>query len=162
MGGKFGDMKAFIQKKAAQASQSVTSFVEHENTKATVAWTKEAARTAADEAVKLGKIVANSDMGKDAGRGAAIGAVVAVPIPLLGPVIGAVLGAGIGVAMGMKSGGAKSSAPSVAPSAPPSVAPSAPDIDIHKRFIDLDDLRQKGILTQEEFDVEKRKLLGKH
>jgi hypothetical protein len=157
MGGKFGDMKAFIQKKAEQASQSVTSFVEHENTKAAVAWSKEAAHTAADEAVKLGKRAAQSEMAKDAATGAAIGAAVAVPIPIIGPIFGAVVGAGAGMAMNLKSGGTKSSTPS-----DNKVAPSAPDIDIHKRLIDLDDLRQKGILTQEEFDAEKRKLLDKH
>jgi len=116
MGGKFADMKAFIQKKAEQASEFVTSFVAHENTKATVAWSKEAAHTATREAVKLGKRVANSEMGKDAATGAAFGAVVAVPIPIVGPIIGAVVGAGIGVAMNLKSDGKKSSAPSAAPS----------------------------------------------
>jgi hypothetical protein len=109
----------------------------------------------ADEAVELGRRAAKSEMGKDAATGAAIGAAVAVPIPIIGPIFGAVVGAGAGIAMGLKSGHSKESSRQGMPN-----QPNLSNIDFHKQLIDLDDLRQKGILTQEEFDVEKKKILG--
>lgn len=63
----------------------------------------------------------------------------------------AVVGAGVGIAVNLKSG--KGTAHS---NARPQIAS---DIDIHKRLIDLDDLRQKGILTQKEFEIQKKKVL---
>lgn len=115
-----------------------------------VAWTKKAVTTAADGTMELGKRAAKSEMCKDAATGAAIGAAVAVPIPLIGPLFGAVVGAGAGMAIGLKSGLSKKTDTSDR-----KTALNSPDLDIHKRLIDLDDLRQKGILSQEEFEVEK-------
>ncbi len=154
MNEKIEGMKAFFQEKADQASNSVKAFVDHEDTKAAVAWSKDAFNTATDEAVALGKRVADSEMGKDAATGAAIGAVVAVPIPIIGPIFGAIVGAGAGMAFGLKSGTSKKSA-----EPDKKTASQQPDMDIHKRLTDLDDLRQKGILSQDEFDVEKNKVL---
>lgn len=156
MSQKLEDLKAFIHKKADQTSQVVTAFSEHENTKAVAAWSKDKANIAADEAVKLGKRVGNSEMGKDAATGAAIGAVVAVPIPIIGPIFGAVVGAAAGVFMNLKSDGSKKTATHYEKE-----KPGTPDIDIHKRLMELDDLRQKGILSQEEFNLEKKKLLNR-
>ena len=116
----------------------------------------EVAKGIAIEAGHLAKRAAKSEMSKDAATGAAIGAAVAVPIPLIGPVFGAVVGAGAGLALGLRTGASKKSDNTDA-----KAAPQAPAVDIHKRLIDLDDLRQKGILSQEEFDVEKCKVLGK-
>ena len=132
------------------------AFVDHEDTKAVVAWTKDAVNTATDEAAALGKRVVNSELGKDAATGAAIGAVVAVPIPLIGPIFGAVVGAGAGMALGLRSGTSRKS-----DGIDNKTVQSPPDIDIHKKLIDLDDLRQKGILSQDEFDLEKQKILNR-
>lgn len=156
MNSKLESLKTFFKDKTEQATRSVNEFVENEDTKAAVAWTKAAVGHAADEAVELGKRAANSEMGKDAATGAAIGAVVAVPIPIIGPIFGAIVGAGAGVAMNLKSGGSKQSDVPVKAN-----TTGTPEASIHKRLIDLDDLRQKGILSQEEFDIEKRKILGK-
>jgi hypothetical protein len=141
---------------AKRTTHTVNTFVESEDTKAAVARTKSVVNAAADEAVEMGKRVANSEMGKDAATGAAIGAVVAIPIPVIGPIFGAIVGAGAGVVMNLKSGDSKKSTSSDGKTAQPT-----PDIDMHKRLIDLDDLRQKGILSQEEFDAEKRKVLSR-
>ena len=156
MKGRFEGMKAYIKEVAEKTTKSVNTFVEREDTKAAVAWTKQAVTTVADETVAMGKRAAKSEMGKDAATGAAIGAAVAVPIPIIGPIFGAVVGAGAGIALGLRSGASKNSDNTDA-----KAAPQAPAIDIHKRLIDLDDLRQKGILSQEEFEIEKSKVLGR-
>ncbi len=156
MTSKFEGFKSFVQNKAGQAAHSINTFVEREDTRAAFALTKSAVNAVADEALVFGKRVANSDIGKDAAKGAAIGAVVAVPIPIIGPIFGAIVGAGAGMALGFKSGTSKKSAEPDKKN-----TSQQPDIDIHKRLTDLDDLRQKGILSQEEFDVEKNKVLGR-
>lgn len=138
-----------------RTAHSVTTFVESEDTQAAVAWTKKTAVTAADEAVELGKRAARSEMGKDAATGAAIGAAIAVPIPLVGPLVGAAVGAAAGIAMGLKSGDTRKS--TVSENKQSQVAPS---IDIHKRLTELDDLPQKGLLSQTEFDAQKKKLIN--
>lgn len=137
-----------------RTATSMNNFVESEDAKAAVAWTKKTATTAADEAVELGKRVKNSDMGKDVLTGAAIGAAVAVPIPIIGPLAGGILGAGAGMMVNLKKGDSKKPATSENKPSP------SPDIDIHKRLTELDDLRQKGLLSQEEFEMQKRKLLN--
>jgi hypothetical protein len=153
---KFEGMKAFVQEKATQAAHSVSEFAEREDTKAAVAWTKATINTATDEAVELGRRAAKSEMGKDAATGAGIGAVVAVPIPIIGPIFGAIAGGLAGVAINLAKDGPKKTAP------PESKTPTEmPNIDLHKRLTDLDDLRQKGILSQEEFDIEKKKILNR-
>ncbi len=137
-----------------RTAHSVNTFVEHENTVAAAAWTKKTVVSATDDVMVLGKRAANSEMGKDAATGAAIGATVAIPIPLVGPIFGAIVGAGAGIVMNIKKGDSRRSAASdIQPSQP------RPDIDIHKKLTDLDDLRQKGILSQEEFDYQKNILL---
>ena len=131
---------------------SVNAFIEHDDTKAAVAWTKETIGSAADEAVELGKRAVQSDMTKDAAAGAAVGAAVAIPIPIIGPVFGAVVGAGIGVFKNLKSGNSKNAQQLVTNS-------SAPRLDLYKELTELDDLRQKGILTEDEFLTRKRSIL---
>jgi negative regulator of sigma E activity len=155
MNSKFGKLKTFFSEKSDQATRSVNEFIESEDTKAAVAWTKATVSHAADEAAELGKRAAKSEMGKDAATGAAIGAVVAVPIPIIGPIFGAIVGAGAGVVMNLKSGGSKQSESTGRAS-----TSSVPPESVHKRLTDLDDLRQRGILSQDEFDVEKNKILG--
>ena len=150
MKGKFSGMLAYVQDKAGQAAQSVNAFVESDDTKAAVKWTKQAASTVASEAVDLGKRASKSEMAKDAATGAAVGAAIAVPIPFIGPIVGAAIGAGFGIAKNFKSDASKSS------------GASAPSVDIHKALTDLEDLRQKGIITGEEFEVQKKQILRRN
>lgn len=151
--GIFGSVKDAAQK----TSQAISDVLEHENTKAALEWTKNAASTAADEAVRLGKEVARSDLAKDAAAGAAVGAVVAVPVPLIGPAAGAVVGAGIGVFKNLTKPTSSESGKSV----PTLVENSAPK-DIYDELLKLEELRQKGILTDFEFKNQKEKILNKN
>lgn len=147
MKGKLSGVVSYVRGKTGQAAESVNAFVAHEDTKAAVQWTKQAASTMASEAIDLGKRASRSEMAKDAATGAAVGAAIAVPIPLIGPAIGAVVGAGFGIAKNLKSDGSKGS------------TTSSPTVDIHKALSDLEDLRQKGIITSEEFEVQKKQIL---
>lgn len=54
MNEKLEGVKAYVKGKAGQAVSSVNAFVERDETKAAVAWTKEAINTIADEAIELG------------------------------------------------------------------------------------------------------------
>ena len=111
--------------------------------------TKEAAGDLAEEAARLGKAVMRAEMTRDVATGAAIGAAVAIPVPIVGPAAGAVVGAGVGLYKNLtKSGERHASATGPAP--------------VHDPIGDLarlDDLRQRGILTEDEFQTQKRKLL---
>jgi hypothetical protein len=106
---------------------------------------RKVASSASDEAGRLGREVARSDLAKDAATGAAIGAVVAVPVPVVGPVAGAVIGAGIGMYKNVTKKQA--------------VATERRSVDHYGELLKLDDLRSKGILSEEEFSEEKRRLL---
>ncbi len=150
MKGKFSGMMAYVQGKAGQAAQSVNAFVESDDAKAAVKWTKQAASTVASEAADLSKRASKSEMAKDAATGAAVGAAIAVPIPLIGPIVGAAIGAGFGIAKNLKSDSPKSS------------GASTPGVDLHKALTDLDDLRQKGIITSEEFEAQKKQILKRN
>lgn len=154
MKNRFEGVTAFIKDKAEKATQSVNAFVESDDAKAAVAWTKNAVSIATDEAVELGKRAAHSELAKDAATGAGIGAVAAIPIPIIGPAIGAVLGAGAGMFLNFKKNASQKS-----DSSSKDAANIAPNMDLHKRLTELDDLRQKGLLTQEEFEVQKKKVL---
>lgn len=88
-------------------------------------------------------------MAKDAAAGAAIGAVVAIPVPVIGPVAGAVVGAGLGVYKNLTKRGDQ------AQKAPTHSAP-----DLHGQLLKLADLRDKGILSEAEFEAQKRKVLS--
>jgi hypothetical protein len=109
-------------------------------------WIRATAGDVAEEAGRLGKEVVRSRMVKDAATGAAIGAVVAVPVPLVGPIAGATVGAGLGVYKNLvgKAGDTSSQTTS---------------IDVHAQLLKLADLRDKGLLTEAEFENQKRKLL---
>ena len=137
-----------------RTAHSVNTFVESEDTKATIAFAKKTAVGAAEEAMELGKRAKNSEMGKDILTGAGIGALVAVPVPVVGPIAGALVGGALGMATNLKKGDSKK--PAATESKP---SPATYEVDIHKRLTELDDLRQKGLLSQEEFDAQKKKLL---
>jgi hypothetical protein len=122
--------------------------VDQKDAQVAAEWTRKTAGTVADEAGRLGKEAIRSDLAKNAAAGAAVGAVVAIPVPLIGPAAGAVVGAGIGV---YKSLTQKSA---------PQVLQAKASIDIHAELLKLADLRERGVLTESEFEAQKRKLLS--
>ena len=146
-----------VKDAAQKTSQAISDALEHENTKAALEWTKNAASTAADEAVRLSKEVARSDLVKDAATGAAVGAVVAVPVPIIGPAAGAVVGAGIGVFKNLTKPASSESG-----KAAPVLLNNTPPKDMCEELLKLDELRQKGILTDSEFQAQKEKTLSKN
>jgi hypothetical protein len=145
--------KIIVAAKGAGSSAATTvgdlnrdGVVDEKDAQIAASWIRQTAGDVADEAGKLGMEVVRSKMLKDAAAGAAIGAVVAVPVPLVGPIAGATIGAGIGLYKNITSEkGVSSSTP--------------PPVDVHAQLIKLADLRDKGVLTESEFDEQKRKLL---
>jgi hypothetical protein len=125
--------------------------VDHEDTKIAVDWTKKRANEVGDEAVKIAKETMQSDMVKDAAAGAAIGAAIAIPVPVIGPLAGAAIGAGLGVYKNIIK---KDSNAHQAKDQP--VVPK----DVHAELLKFDELRQKGIITETEFETHKNKLLS--
>lgn len=125
--------------------------IDEEDGRIAAAWAKKTATAVGDEAARLGKEAVRSDMAKDAAAGAAIGAVVAVPVPVIGPIAGAAIGAGLGVYKNFLKKGQNPSQNSDGKGA----------IDIHSELLKLNDLREKGILTDAEFEDQKTKVLSR-
>lgn len=96
-----------------------------------------------EEAGKLAKSVARSPLTKDIATYAAVGAAIAVPLPIVGPAIGAALGAGLGLWRNMKR-------------LDHALPPKDPIDELER----LHGLKEKGILTKEEFLDLKCKILG--
>lgn len=124
--------------------------VDQEDARIAAEWARKQAETISDEAARLGKEVLRSDMVKDAAAGAAVGAVATAAIPFVGPMAGAVVGAGVGV---FKNLGRKSDSGSA------SVRVSGTAPDPYAELLKLEDLRQKNIISDAEFEAEKKKIL---
>lgn len=124
--------------------------VDEEDARIAAEWAKKTATSVGNEASRISKEALRSDMAKDAAAGAAVGAVVAVPVPVIGPMAGAAIGAGVGVYKNLTKKGNP---------APPSLVESKTQIDVHAELLKLDDLRQKGIISDAEFEVQKKKVL---
>lgn len=117
-------------------------------------------RMAAATVVEV-KDAMKSDLARDAAKGAAIGAVVGVPVPVLGPVMGAVVGAGVGAYANLTR--TKTDAPGAGAPAQAAASPeAAPASGLYAELLQLDDLLKKGILTQEEFDEQKARVLDSY
>ena len=123
--------------------------VDEQDARIAAEWAKKTATSIGDEASRLGKEAMRSDLAKDAASGAAIGAVVAIPVPIIGPMAGAAIGAGLGVYKNFT----KTSHPT------PTVIDRMVTKDVHAELLKLDDLRQKNIISEIEFEVQKKKLL---
>lgn len=123
--------------------------VDEEDARIAAEWAKKTATSIGNEIGRLGKDALRSDMAKDAAAGAAVGAVVAVPVPVIGPLAGAAVGAGVGVYKNLTKG-----KPNVSEK-----RDSGPLSDSHGELIKLDGLRKKGIITETEFEIQKRKIL---
>ena len=110
------------------------------------------AKDCSQEATRIGKEALQTDLGKQTATGAAIGAAAAIPIPLVGPALGAAIGGSIGALHSVFS---KKELGDVEQDA-------AAPVDLHGELLKLDELRQRGILTDEEFQERKRALLLRH
>nr|WP_315227153.1 SHOCT domain-containing protein [uncultured Limnohabitans sp.] len=110
-------------------------------------WVKRQAIGLGGEAARLGKAALRSDLAKDSATGAAIGAAIAIPVPLIGPAAGAAIGATVGAYRNLTGSKGLSKMDIAKPS------------DLHADLLKLQDLREKGILSEEEFQREKIRLL---
>ena len=158
-------MKEILNKAKAKAGQlSRDVRPSSASVKRSADFALDTAGKVADGVGRLGKDALRSDMAKDAVAGAAIGAVIAVPVPLIGPIAGAVIGAGLGVYKNIVRGSAPR-ATAVPPSPDNqtiikvSAAPSSTEKFEH--LDKLHELKLKGVLTPEEFAVEKKKILDR-
>ncbi len=123
--------------------------VDEEDARIAAEWAKNTASSVGSEAARLGKEAIRSDLAKDAASGAAIGAAIAVPIPVLGPIAGAAIGAGLGAYKNFTK----------KDQATPSIEHAKFTKDIHAELLKLEDLRQKKIITDAEFENQKKKVL---
>lgn len=98
--------------------------------------------SAADESGKLAKSVVRSPLAKDIATYAAVGAAIAIPLPIVGPAIGAAVGAGLGLWRNMQR-----------------IEPLAPPDDPIAELERLHGLKERGVITDDEFLALKRKLL---
>jgi hypothetical protein len=123
--------------------------VDEEDFRIAAEWAKKKANTIGDEASRLGKDALRSDMVKDVTATAAAGAAIAIPVPFIGPLAGATIGAGLGVYKNIVS--KESSNNSRRHATEPK--------DMHTELLKLDDLRQKNIITEDEFETHKKIIL---
>jgi hypothetical protein len=138
----------------AAAAQRTSEFVkEHAPSREQVDKAKQVAvetgQVVGDSALEAGKEVVRSKTFRNATIGAVIGAVVAMPVPFVGPLIGSILGAAIGALLGGKAG--ENSGPRV----------PAPPTDLYEELRKLDAAKREGLLTEAEFEKQKRKLLAR-
>jgi hypothetical protein len=124
--------------------------VDEEDARIAAEWAKKTATSFGKEASRLGKEAIRSDLAKDAASGAAVGAVVAIPVPIIGPMAGAVVGAGLGVYKNLT----KKNQP-----APVTISPATVTKDVYAELTKLNDLRQKNIISEAEFEAQKKKIL---
>jgi hypothetical protein len=123
--------------------------VDEQDARIAAEWAKKTATSIGDEASRLGKEAMRSDLAKDAASGAAIGAVVAIPVPIIGPMAGAAIGAVLGVYKNVTNPN----------QSVPKVIDRVVTKDIHAELLKLDDLRQKNIISEAEFEIQKKKIL---
>jgi len=124
--------------------------VDEEDASIATEWAKKAAKAISNEACILRKEAMRSDLAKDAASGAVIGAVVSLPVPIIGPMAGATIGAGLGVYKNFT----KTTQPAMVTRDHLHVPK-----DVHAELLKLDDLRQKSIITEVEFEAHKKKVL---
>ncbi len=155
-GSKAGDALSSAAVRAAAMTQ------DHQPDAQAMALAKERLKRMAAATVVEVKDAMKSDLARDAAKGAAIGAVVAVPVPVIGPVMGALVGAGVGAYTSITRG--KTEVPGAAAPAqvPESVEAAPVATGMYAELLQLNDLLQKGILTQAEFDEQKARVLDNY
>ena len=122
--------------------------VDEEDARIASEWAKKQAVALGNEAARIGKEVARSELGKDVTTGAVVGAAIAIPIPVIGPVAGAAIGATFGAYRNLTGKSISSGS-----------TPEKSE-DPHAELLKMQDLREKGILTEDEFQREKTRILG--
>lgn len=142
----------------ADAKVTIHTVSEHESTKQALEWSKEAGNRALEETERLGKEFIESDLGKASAKGALIGGAVGIPLPILGPMSGAIVGAGVGVYLHLKNGIGKTAPQTTAPKNATTTSYENPS-DVVAMLAQLDDLREKGVITAEEYQQKKTQLL---
>lgn len=153
---KFSELVLSAKNAAENASKNISSAIEHEDGQAAIAWVKNAALKTANEASKLGKVAAQSDMAKDAAAGAAVGAVIAIPVPIIGPIGGAVVGASLGIYKNIT----KSKTTTNESASSLTNEKTIDTTDVYDQLVKFDDLRKQGIITDDEFEQKKKALLA--
>ena len=113
-----------------------------------------AGKAVVDKSTELIRDAAKSTLAKDVAAGAAVGAAVAIPVPVIGPVAGSVTGAGLGAYKNMTGKGT--------PNHQPEHVKQEANKDIYSDILKLGDLKEKGLITKEEFEEQKRKLLDEN
>jgi len=111
-----------------------------------------AGKAVADKSTELIKDAVKSTLVKDVAAGAAVGAAVAIPVPVIGPAAGSVIGAGLGAYKNLTGKGT-----------PNHPVQSKQEIqkDAYSEILKLGDLKEKGLITEEEFKNQKQLLLDK-
>ena len=112
---------------------------------------KDLGRSIAAQTAPIRRTLDRNDLAKDAATGAAICTLIASPLPVVGSLTGAALGAGIGVYKNLTTKRSSNLAIQHAPE----------KSDLHAELIKLDDLKTRGLLTENEFLEQKSKLLNK-
>lgn len=158
----FKKLKGAAGKAAGSASAAVSSAVtlvgdlngdgkvDAADAKIAMDWARQTASDVGGETARLATAAARSDMARDAAVAAGIGAAIAVPVPFVGPPLGAAVGALLGVYGNMTAKGRSAPAPRI-----------EAEVDAAGDLLKLDDLRQKGLITEEEFAAKKVRLLKK-
>lgn len=117
---------------------------------------KHAASIAGGHAREFGKRLSENELAQDSAKAAAVGAAVAVPVPLIGPVAGAAMGGALGAYKHLISKSEREGAASKPILGTPENSATK---DIHGELLKLGDLRDKGLLSDEEFNSLKLKLI---
>jgi hypothetical protein len=152
----FNIMKDLVENASGAISSTVAAVgdvVSGENAHIAADWIVKSTTAIASEAGRLGNEAINSDLARDAGQGAVLGAIIAVPLPIIGPAIGASIGASLGVYKNLTQ-----------TQQPLDDLPINPKVqtDFYNEMIQLNDLKQKGIISEEEFITMKQCFLHNH
>jgi len=111
-----------------------------------------AGKTLFNKSGEILKKASKTSMAKDTAAGAVAGTIIAVaiPIPIIGPAAGAVVGAGIGAYKNITGKGAQST---------PSEKNENKNIDVYAEILKLGDLKEKSLITEDEYNEQKKLLL---
>ena len=100
------------------------------------------------EAARISKEAIKTDLGKNTAAGAAVGAAVGTAVPFIGTAVGGIIGAGVGAYKGLTT--------------PRAQSPVQPASSFHEELLLLGELKQRGVLTEDEFQERKSALLLRH
>lgn len=164
MAKKLDDLATELKQTAAKAAEDATEFINREDTQATIKSVRQKAAETYDDAAEVINRVKPVGLGKDVLPFALIGAAVAIPIPVIGPFIGGAIGAAVGYWRGSNRAEAAAADPvaGAIEATPTSVRskPKANNADVVAEIMRFGELRDKGLITQEEFDAQKARLLN--